>query len=906
MAGGGGGSSGGGGAGGVRELTGVALVGTLDVIVGAGGAGTASGTAVGDSGGDTSLGPAATLVPTMSSNSAPSGVASASTEFSSTYAAWKALNGTYADASDSWASSAGNTSGWLRYQFADATVVSCYAIRTRNAGIAGDVSAPKTWTFEGSDDGTNWTTLDTQTNVTAWDGLAAVRSFFSFVNTTAYAYYRLNISSSNGSSFVCVGELELLDAIALGGGGGGKVIDNVVPPPAGGSGGGAGASSAYNNKPGGAGYSGQGNAGGSNAYNGSPYPAGGGGGAGASGQAGQSNSVAGQGGAGITWHGADYAGGGGGGLYAAGGTAGTASYGGGAGAVASATGTAGTANTGGGGGGSGYVGTGATGGSGIVVIRYLTPGPKTHLDLSSAWKTWDLPAITLDGDYTVAKFSVVGPHQFVPPVDVTDAEILVVAGGGGGSAGGGGAGGYQTDSDYALTPGEAVDLTVGAGGVGRAGQTVNGDTGSDSTFGTILAYGGGGGGMSGATGGTGGSGGGGGYGTSTAQHGLTLSYGQGNNGGDARGLNSYDNPAGGGGGAFSAGSDAVSDYVGGPGGLGIANDITGTSLTYAVGGVGGKYMNVGADGADGTAGRGNGGSGSDVYDGHIGGSGGSGVVIVRWLTPRTILDLDSEWATHAPPQLHLDSAWETRAPIWRLPLDSAWLTHGSPRLNLDSTWKTDDLWMYAHDVFSLTGRAQIAESSLAMHVRHDGFRLTCKERPHLGDAYVGDLSAHVAFFSGSHARMNNVGDPEMPAYATSSLRPSVFFNHGFALGIEGVSHKTGILDVSIELSDHGGFISATIVTAQMGGGTAPAMYSECVISCGGQTFRGRLESREKNVGAVAGYTLTYAGPMTKLRDHRGFRRCYVTSDLDNWSTDQGPRSSPDTFEVISRSSGNTA
>lgn len=100
----------------------------------------------------------------------------------------------------------------------------------------------------------------------------------------------------------------------------------------------------------------------------------GGGGAGAVGENVQA-ARAGNGGIGIsstiTGIAVQYAGGGGGGALS-GGTPGTASYGGGAGSAAA--GNSGIANTGGGGGGAGDEGpyTGGNGGSGIILIKYLT------------------------------------------------------------------------------------------------------------------------------------------------------------------------------------------------------------------------------------------------------------------------------------------------------------------------------------------------------------------------------------------------------------------------------------------------------------------------------------------------------------------------------------------------------
>lgn len=141
----------------------------------------------------------------------------------------------------------------------------------------------------------------------------------------------------------------------------------------GGSGGGAGITGSG---AGGLGTSGQGNNGGSTT-SGSPYPAGGGGGAGAVGGNGV-GSTSGAGGYGINYsiNGSIvcYAGGGGAPGTSQGASAGSASCGGGAGSLN--TGTSGTANTGGGGGATGNgvpsPWAGAAGGSGVVIIRYLT------------------------------------------------------------------------------------------------------------------------------------------------------------------------------------------------------------------------------------------------------------------------------------------------------------------------------------------------------------------------------------------------------------------------------------------------------------------------------------------------------------------------------------------------------
>jgi len=104
----------------------------------------------------------------------------------------------------------------------------------------------------------------------------------------------------------------------------------------------------------------------------------GGGGAGAVG-GNASGNTAGAGGNGLNYtiNGSNvyYAGGGGGGTYSGGGTAAAGGNGGGGNGSKTGNGDAGVVNTGGGGGGSGYQLTGGKGGSGIVIVRFLTAIP---------------------------------------------------------------------------------------------------------------------------------------------------------------------------------------------------------------------------------------------------------------------------------------------------------------------------------------------------------------------------------------------------------------------------------------------------------------------------------------------------------------------------------------------------
>lgn len=191
-------------------------------------------------------------------------------------------------------------------------------------------------------------------------------------------------------------------------------------PTSNGSAGGSGGGGGFANSSGGAGTAGQGNAGGGGANNGDGYGGGGGGGATLTGSAG-SPSGGGNGGTGkatlITGSLVTYAGGGGGGGFKTpggvpGGTGGTGGGGnGGAGTGGSAS-TAGGTNTGGGGGG----GEGNTprqasaGGSGTVIVAYLTADFTAGHTGGNSTGT--------DGDYTWVKFTSDGTFGLLRGVTV--------------------------------------------------------------------------------------------------------------------------------------------------------------------------------------------------------------------------------------------------------------------------------------------------------------------------------------------------------------------------------------------------------------------------------------------------------------------------------------------------------
>lgn len=147
----------------------------------------------------------ANLIPVMTSDTSPSGTASASSTYNYTgsTSAYKAFNGNNGDA---WASSTSDNDKWLEYDFDSLKTVAAYGISPPDSS---DVSsAPASWTFEGWN-GSSWEILDTRSGVNGW--AAKTKKEFSVSMPKAFSKYRLHISATGGATYVQVSELEILE-----------------------------------------------------------------------------------------------------------------------------------------------------------------------------------------------------------------------------------------------------------------------------------------------------------------------------------------------------------------------------------------------------------------------------------------------------------------------------------------------------------------------------------------------------------------------------------------------------------------------------------------------------------------------------------------------------------------------
>lgn len=254
----------------------------------------------------------------------------------------------------------------------------------------------------------------------------------------------------------------------------------------------------------------------------------------------------------------------------------------------------------------------------------------------------------VDNEYVYVVHYFANNDIFTLTQDI-DIDYLLVGGGGGTSAirsSGGGGGGVLQGNAQSLSKG-AYPVTVGRGGT-KNPTNINygaGINGGNSSFGDLIAYGGGGGVYYTGQPGSGGSGGGLAHTCCGLIRGAGIA-GQGNDGG----LGIWGRAAGGGGGAGQIGGDATQDKAG-DGGDGVLSSITGESKYYGGGGAGGLqgYVTGILPGVGGLGGGGNSGgpgsnsltawvadnnnSGVDGLGGGAGGSGGDGgdgVVIVRY------------------------------------------------------------------------------------------------------------------------------------------------------------------------------------------------------------------------------------------------------------------------------------
>lgn len=144
--------------------------------------------------------------PIMTSNTAPSGTVTGST--TSSGALWNIFDQTLGIG----VTSTTTNTLLVQYQYPTGKIIVRYAIYT---GVTSG-RQPATWTFDGSNDGTTWTTLHSVTGASL-----ALSSWYNytFTNTTSYTYYRMNVTAAIVSSVVQLAELQMTESSSAASGG---------------------------------------------------------------------------------------------------------------------------------------------------------------------------------------------------------------------------------------------------------------------------------------------------------------------------------------------------------------------------------------------------------------------------------------------------------------------------------------------------------------------------------------------------------------------------------------------------------------------------------------------------------------------------------------------------------------
>ena len=124
----------------------------------------------------------------MTSNMAPDGLVTSSNASADAYKLFDRQSGRVT-------LSQGDT-GWAQFQFDSPEVIDAYLLQAPDDNSSDD-DMPWQWNLEASNDGANWSILDTQDAQDTW--ASSEWRQYAFHNDTAYSHYRLSFSQGGGT-----------------------------------------------------------------------------------------------------------------------------------------------------------------------------------------------------------------------------------------------------------------------------------------------------------------------------------------------------------------------------------------------------------------------------------------------------------------------------------------------------------------------------------------------------------------------------------------------------------------------------------------------------------------------------------------------------------------------------------
>lgn len=149
------------------------------------------------------------IIPKMTSDTAPSGIAFAST-MAATSNPFKAFNRIEYPTDGYWMPGTGDLPQWVGYEFPVAKKICKYTLGVINWTDVG--RRPRNWEFQGSNDGIDWITLDSQSDMSF---AAGERKSFIFNNSNSYTKYRVYITVNGGATTygACIDEIEMMETV---------------------------------------------------------------------------------------------------------------------------------------------------------------------------------------------------------------------------------------------------------------------------------------------------------------------------------------------------------------------------------------------------------------------------------------------------------------------------------------------------------------------------------------------------------------------------------------------------------------------------------------------------------------------------------------------------------------------
>jgi len=148
----------------------------------------------------------ANIIPEMTSNSVDGHITS-SLHHGET--AFRAFN---RNTLDGYTSLAGQLPNWIQIQFPQNRTIGRYTITSLSGANFDSTHAPRSWIFQGSNDGINWSNLHSVTEAINWT-VGERREFVSDIQQS-FSFYRINFTETNNvNGSLAIGEIEMHESV---------------------------------------------------------------------------------------------------------------------------------------------------------------------------------------------------------------------------------------------------------------------------------------------------------------------------------------------------------------------------------------------------------------------------------------------------------------------------------------------------------------------------------------------------------------------------------------------------------------------------------------------------------------------------------------------------------------------